>query len=86
MTVCFHPQAWEDYQWWQQSNGPLAARVSALIADIRRDPRRGIGKPEPLADWLQGFWSRRIDSVHRIVYRVEGGSLFIAQCRGHYGD
>lgn len=84
MNLTFAPQAWEDYRHWQQSDPQMLARVHELIRDILRNPHSGIGKPEPLKHALRGYWSRRINGEHRIVYRVADGALFIAQLRYHY--
>jgi len=81
--------AWEDYLHWQQADPTVLERINALLRDIKRDPFRGLGKPEPLRHNLAGFWSRRITGEHRLVYRMAGkGSdarIEIAQCRYHYG-
>ena len=70
-----------------QSHGPKADQaVYDLIADVMRNGYEGIGKPEPLRGELSGFWSRRIDREHRLVYRLEGGVIEIVACRYHYGD
>jgi toxin YoeB len=82
MTLSFHENAWEDYLWWQQNDRQLLKRLNLLIRDIERDPYSGIGKPEALKHDLQGFWSRRISDEHRIVYQVDGDTLYIAQCGG----
>jgi toxin YoeB len=88
MTLSFHENAWEDYLWWQQNsieqNKQLLKRLNLLIKDIECDPYSGIGKPEALKHDLQGFWSRRISDEHRVVYQMDGDTLYIAQCRGHY--
>lgn len=84
MRLVFADQAWEDYLYWQQDDPRKTAKINALIKDIRRDPFTGLGKPEPLKGSLAGFWSRRISDEHRVVYRVSGGDLFIAQLRYHY--
>lgn len=88
MKLVFWPTAWEDYLHWQAEDPKLLGRLNDLIKDCRRDPLRGLGKPEPLAGNLSGWWSRRIDSEHRLVYRVSGKgetqALEIAQCRYHY--
>ena len=84
MQIVFASRAWEDYMHWQRSDRKLVERINALIRDILRDPHGGIGKPEPLRHALSGWWSRRIDDTHRIVYRVEDGRLLIAQLRYHY--
>ena len=84
MKIEWAEEAWEDYLYWQQTNRAALKRINALIKDIRRDPCAGIGKPEPLKHHLAGFWSRRIDDEHRLVYAVEDERLKIAQCRHHY--
>ncbi|MDO5086362.1 Txe/YoeB family addiction module toxin [Vandammella animalimorsus] len=84
--ISFHPQAWDDYLWWQQHDRQVLRKLNRLIRDIQRDPFGGIGKPEALKNELSGFWSRRITDEHRVVYRMEGEELVIAQCRGHYDD
>jgi toxin YoeB len=77
-------QAKEDLAWWRKHNPKVLARIEGLIADIRRNPFAGVGKPEPLKHEWQGYWSRRISDEHRLVYRVEAGTLYIAQARYHY--
>ena len=84
MNLVFAPQAWEDYQHWLQTDRKLLKRINELIKDTVRDPHQGIGKPEPLRHALAGFWSRRITDEHRMVYRVAGKHLEIAQLRFHY--
>ena len=84
MNITFHPQAWDDYQHWQSTDKAMLRKLNLLIRDIQRDLFDGLGKPEALKNELSGFWSRRISSEHRLVYRVEDGELVIAQCRGHY--
>ena len=84
MIISFHQHAWEDYLYWQQNDKAMLRRINALIRDIQRDPFNGIGKPEPLKFNLSGYWSRRIDSEHRIVYKIVDNNLFIAQLREHY--
>lgn len=89
MKVVFLPVAWQQYLRWVASDPKLLVRLNAIIEDARRSPFRGIGKPEPLRDSLAGWWSRRIDGEHRLVYRVAGKGeeqvLEILQCRFHYG-
>jgi len=71
---------------WQADDAAVAERINALIEDIRRHPFTGLGKPEPLRFELKGWWSRRIDREHRLVYKVTGDTITVAQCRFHYGD
>jgi toxin YoeB len=84
MNLTFAPQAWEDYLHWQETDPQLLARIHELIKDILRNPHSGIGKPEPLKHALRGYWSRRINGEHRIVYRMVDGAILIAQLRYHY--
>lgn len=82
--ISWHPQAWQDYLYWQQEDKRVLKRINALIKDIERNPFDGIGKPEPLKYEWSGFWSRRIDDEHRLVYTCQGDNIIIAQCRYHY--
>ncbi len=84
MRLIFAEQAWDDYLYWQKTDKKLLERINALIKDISRTPLTGIGKPEPLKNALSGYWSRRINDEHRIVYKSADGALFIAQLRYHY--
>ena len=84
MKLIFAEQAWEDYLYWQKTDKKLVNRINTLIKHIMRDPFDGIGKPEPLKHALSGYWSRRINDVHRIVYKFDGEALLIAQLRYHY--
>ena len=84
MQIRFDPLALEDYLYWQQTDKAMLKRIHSLIREIQRDPFVGIGKPEPLKHGLSGFWSRRIDDRHRLVYTIQDGALLIAQCRDHY--
>ena len=84
MKLVFSRHAWEDYLYWQNADRQIVRRINALIENIRRSPFKGIGKPEPLKNRLAGYWSRRIDSEHRLVYRIEGESIYIVQARYHY--
>lgn len=84
MTLIFADQAWEDYLYWQQMDKKTLRRINDLIKEIQRTPYAGIGKPEPLKHALQGYWSRRITSEDRIVYRVTDAGILIAQLRYHY--
>ena len=84
--LVWHDAAWEEYLYWQSQDKKTLKRINLLIKDIERNPYEGIGKPEPLKDNLSGFWSRRIDEVNRLVYRLHGDQIQIAQCKGHYED
>ena len=84
MILCFWSTAWEDYLYWQETDKAMARKVNALIKDCQRHPFEGIGKPEPLKGDPSGYWSRRIDREHRLVYRVTDTALEIAQARFHY--
>lgn len=84
MRLIFSDEAWEDYVYWQTADKKTLRRINLLIQDIRREPFEGIGKPEALRFNLSGFWSRRIDEEHRLVYTVENGDVLIASCRFHY--
>jgi toxin YoeB len=84
MKLVFAETAWEDYLYWQAQDKRMVKRINELVLAITRDPFVGIGKPEPLKHAFSGYWSRRINDEHRIVYRVESGALLIAQLRYHY--
>ena len=84
MKVVFEARAWEDYLFWQAQDRKLLERINVLIKECTRTPFAGIGRPEPLRGALSGWWSRRIDREHRLVYRVQDSGLHIAQCRYHY--
>lgn len=84
MKLVFAERAWEDYLYWQKTDKKILNRINVLVKDIKREPFDGIGKPEPLKHALSGYWSRRINDEHRIVYKVADGSIFIAQLRYHY--
>jgi toxin YoeB len=84
VNLLFSSHAWEDYQWWQQHDRRMIKRINDLIRDIQRNGYEGIGKPEPLKHDFAGYWSRRINDEHRLVYRVEGDQIRIVQCRYHY--
>lgn len=88
MRLVFSERAWNHYLYWQSEDSKTLERVNALIKECLRDPFRGTGKPEPLGGNLAGWWSRRINQEHRLVYRVsgkgDGQALEIAQCRYHY--
>ena len=84
MKLIFADEAWEDYLFWQKQDKRMVERINKLIAEVKREPLTGIGKPEPLKHALAGYWSRRINDEHRMVYQVEGGCLLVAQLRYHY--
>ena len=84
MKLVFAELAWEDDLYWQKQDRKMVERINKLIEATARDPFTGIGKPEPLKHAFTGFWSRRINDEHRMVYRVTGDQLEIAQLRFHY--
>jgi toxin YoeB len=84
MKLVFAEQAWADYLYWQKQDKRTLERINKLIQEVMRHPTEGIGKPEPLKHALAGWWSRRINDEHRMVYKVEGNALWIAQLRYHY--
>jgi toxin YoeB len=84
MKLIFADEAWEDYLYWQKHDKRMVERINKLIQETQREPHAGIGKPEALKHALSGYWSRRITDEHRMVYRVEGKTLLIAQLRFHY--
>ena len=84
MKLIFSEQAWDDYLYWQKTDKKLLERINALVKDISRSPFAGIGKPEPLKNALSGYWSRRINDEHRIVYKIADRSMLIAQLRHRY--
>ena len=84
MIIAFDLQAFEDFKSWAAEDKKIFTRIGELIKNITRDPFRGIGKPEPLKHELSGYWSRRITDEHRLVYKVEKDTVFIASCKFHY--
>ncbi len=84
MKLIFSENAWEDYLYWQNTDRKNLNRINILIKDILRNKYEGIGKPEPLKHNLAGYWSRRIDHEHRVVYKIENDAILIAQLRYHY--
>ncbi len=84
MKLVFSENAWNDYLYWQNTDKKILKRINSLIKDIMRNKYEGIGKPEPLKHNLAGYWSRRIDSENRIVYKVDDESIYLAQLRYHY--
>jgi toxin YoeB len=86
MKYVFVEESWDDYLYWQQTDKKLLQRINRLLKDIARDPFSGIGKPEPLRSKYSGYWSRRIDDKHRLIYKVRQNEILIAKCRFHYDD
>lgn len=88
MRIAFDPDGWDDYLYWQANDAKVLERLNALLRECMRDPFKGTGKPEPLKRNLAGWWSRRINSEHRLVYRVRGEgaaqALEVLSCRYHY--
>ena len=84
MKIIFSSQAWDDYLHWQQTDRKVLKRINDLIKEIARTPFEGTGKPEPLLHALAGYWSRRIDNEHRLVYKADKDAVVIAQARYHY--
>lgn len=84
MKKVFLTPAWEDYLHWQKTDKSILRKINSLIKEIERTPFEGTGKPEPLKHNLAGWWSRRLNLEHRLVYRVENESIIILQCRYHY--
>jgi len=78
--------AWEDYLYWQTQDKRTLKRINQLVKDIERNKYEGIGKPEPLKHERTGYWRREIDEKNRLIYRIQGDNIEIAQCRTHYGD
>jgi toxin YoeB len=85
VLLVWDENAWEDYLWWQAQDRKVLKRINALLADIKRNGNIGIGKPEALEHDFAGYWSRRINGEHRLVYKVAGDEVRIAACRYHYG-
>lgn len=86
MKISFHKKGWEHFQCWLQTDKRMLRKILQLIEDVRRNPYEGLGKPEPLKHDYAGFWSRRIDEEHRLVYEVTEDEIIIAQCRFHYKE
>lgn len=84
MRLIFAPEAWEDYLYWQKQDRRMVERIDKLISETQCDPFSGVGKPEALKHALSGFWSRRLNDEQRLVYRVDGDDLLIAQLRFRY--
>lgn len=84
MKYIFVDESWEDYLYWQKTNKKQVKKINDLLKAISREPYTGIGKPEALKYNYQGFWSRRIDGEHRLIYKVKDDEIHIAKCRFHY--
>lgn len=86
-NLLFLPEGWADYLYWQKQDKKTLRRINQLLQDISRIPFSGLGKPEPLRGNMAGWWSRRIDDINRLIYRIrDDENIEIAQCRGHYND
>jgi len=86
MKIVWFEEAWEDYIAWQMQDKKILRRINQLLQDTVRNRYIGIGKPEPLKGEFSGFWSRRIDEVNRLVYRIKDDVLEVLSCKGHYDD
>jgi len=84
MILSWADLAWDDYLYWQKVDKRILKRINALLKDIKREPYSGVGSPEPLRHNWSGYWSRRINREHRLVYKVMDGEVIVAQCRFHY--
>lgn len=84
MNLLFTDEAWDDYLYWQANDKQILRKINQLIKEIQRNPFIGTGKPEPLKHSLQGCWSRRINSEHRLIYEIDGNVIKIMACRFHY--
>lgn len=83
-NISFTDRAWNEYCYWQVQDKKTLKRINLLLQDISRNSFIGIGKPEPLKNDLTGYWSRRIDSTNRLVYRINNEQIEVIQCKGHY--
>jgi len=91
MNIVFTKNAWEEFEYWIETDNDIVIKIKELLKSIRENPFKGIGKPEPLKHGLKGFWSRRITQEHRLVCKVSGKKgedqkCYIIQCRFHYDD
>ncbi|MCE0484409.1 MAG: Txe/YoeB family addiction module toxin [Methylacidiphilales bacterium] len=84
MKIQFSSRCWEEYLYWQQTDKKILRKINELIKEVSRDPFSGIGKPEPLRHSCAGYWSRRINDEHRLVYKIENEILIVVQVRYHY--
>lgn len=86
MKISWHMKGWQDYIYWQSTDKKVVEKINTLIKDIIRHPFEGIGQPEPLRHDFAGYWSRRINHEHRLVYKVANGEIIVAQARHHYAS
>lgn len=84
MRISFVDESWEDYLYWQSTDKKVLKQINLLIKDITRTPFEGLGKPEPLKHQYKGFWSRRINAEHRLIYKVLAEEIWVVKCRFHY--
>ena len=84
MKYIFVDETWEDYLYWQATDKKMLRRINDLLKDISRSPFSGIGKPEPLKFKYKGYWSRRINDEHRLIYKISENEILIVKCRFHY--
>ena len=82
--LTWHISSWEDYLYWQANDKEIVKKINGLLKDILRNPFSGLGKPEPLVGNYKGYWSRRINQEHRLIYKVEDKMIIVASCRFHY--
>ena len=85
-SIRFTPAAWADYTGWQAHDPSILSRINTLIEAAQREPFSGMGKPEPLLGKLTGYWCRRIDAVHRLIYAADGLDLVVIACRARCHD
>lgn len=83
-NISFSVKAWEEYCYWQMQDKRTLRKINILLSDIQRNPFSGLGKPEALKENFSGYWSRRIDNVNRLVYRIDNNLIEVIQCKGHY--
>lgn len=86
MNKIFSDNAWQDFLIWMREDRKTAKKIASLLADIERNGNEGLGKPESLKGNLSGYWSRRITEKDRLIYRFDETTIYIAACKGHYGD
>ncbi len=84
MNISFTEEAWNDYEFWINTDKKMIKKINTILKNIKRNPFSGIGKPEPLRHELQGYWSRRINLEHRLVYKFENNEILVLSCRFHY--